>query len=68
MEHLSPSSEEIRLRDEDSEIDESQRRPDQIKRIRLKQPTAVHKKANEERKSVTRKVPIEEKPDTFRDK
>lgn len=68
MEHLSPSSEEIRLRDEDSEIDENQRRPDQIKRIRLKQPTAVLKKANEERKSVTRKVPIEEKPDTFRDK
>lgn len=68
MEHLSPPSEEIRLRDEDSDIDESLRRTDQIKRIKLKQPTVANKKVNEERKSVTRKVPIEEKPDTFRDK
>lgn len=35
MEHLSPSSEEIRLRDEDSENDEGHPRNDQIKRIKL---------------------------------
>lgn len=56
MQHLTPSSEEeIRLRDEDSELD-GHRKLGGIKRIKPK--NKIPNVFNEHRKSVERKVPV----------
>lgn len=66
MQHLTPPSEEIRLRDEDSELDTDKYKNDLIKRIKPKSAAPV-KNESGKRVSVTRKVVADKNQNVVRE-
>lgn len=67
IQHLTPPSEEIRLRDEDSDWEEDKRKSDLIKRIKPKSSAPLNTESGK-RVSVTRKVAADKSQNTARDK
>ena len=67
MHHLTPPSEEVRLRDEDSYWDEEKRKADLIKRIKPKSAAPISTESGK-RVSVTRKVAVDKNQETTRQK